>query len=93
MLIYIFESQPKPELRAFAEDETGTALPEQFAPWSNTGMITEDKKPPFRLPRAEIEKAIKAQGFQLWRVKQPPADGPASGAKSLPPKVRTAQSA
>jgi hypothetical protein len=71
MLIYIFESQQKPELRAFAEDRTGNALPGQFAPWSNTGVITEDKRPPFRLPRAAIEKAIKAQGFQLWRMKRP----------------------
>ena len=70
MRIYMFKSQPKPELHAFADDQSGNTLPSQFAPWHVTGVITEEKKPPFRLSRATIEDAIKAQGYQLWRMKE-----------------------
>lgn len=73
MRIYMFKSQPKPELRAFADDQSGRSLPAKFAPWHVTGVITEEKKPPFQLPRAAIEEAIRTQGFQLWRMKVPAA--------------------
>ena len=69
MRIFIFKSQQKPGLCAFAEDRSGATLPTQFAPWQGTGVITEEKKPPFTLPRAEIEDAIRTKGFQLWRIK------------------------
>ena len=39
-------------------------------------VIRPDKDPPYNLPRTAIEKAIKADGFQLWRLKSklsPPA--------------------
>jgi hypothetical protein len=32
-------------------------------------VITEEKKPPFQFSRADIEEAIRTQGFQLWRMK------------------------
>jgi hypothetical protein len=69
MRIYMFKSQPKPELRAFADDRSGNKLPEKFAPWHVTGVVTEERKPPFNLPRGKIEDAIREQGFQLWRMK------------------------
>jgi hypothetical protein len=69
----MFKSQPKPELRAFTSDQSGNTLPQQFAPWHVTGVVTEEKKPPFNLSRSAIEDAIKKQGFQLWRMKATPA--------------------
>jgi hypothetical protein len=71
MRIYMFKSQGKPDLHAFAGDQSGNKLPKQFAPWHVTGVITEGRAPPFRFPRADIEEAIKTQGFQLWRMKKP----------------------
>jgi hypothetical protein len=56
-------------LRAFAGDLAGSQLPNQFRPWHVVGVIAPDKDPPNKLPRADIEKAISSQGFQLWRKK------------------------
>ena len=70
MRIYIFRSEARPELQAFADDRWGRNLPRQFAPWHVTGVITEDRHPPFRLPRREIEAAIAANDYQLWRIKR-----------------------
>jgi hypothetical protein len=44
-------------------------LPEKFRPWHAVGVIGPDKAPPHNLARDEIEKAIDARGFQLWRMK------------------------
>jgi len=69
MRIYMFKSQPKPELHAFAGDSAGSKLPGKFAPWLVTGVIGPDKTPPHRFPRDQIEKAIGGEGFQLWRMR------------------------
>jgi hypothetical protein len=69
MQIYMFRSETKRELRAFAGDRTGSQLPEKFAPWQITGVITSERNPPHNFPREEIERAINDQGFQLWRMK------------------------
>ena len=69
MRIYIFKSDKKQELCAFAGDIAGSKLPEQFRPWRATGVIGPDKDPPYKLSRDEIERAIGDNGFQLWRVK------------------------
>src|SRR6516165_12080367 len=76
MRIFMFKSEAKSELRAFAGDSAGSKLPRQHGPWHATGVIRPDKDPPYNLPRPAIEKAIKADGFQLWRLKSklsPPA--------------------
>jgi hypothetical protein len=70
MRIYMFRSEAKPELRAFAGKESGEELPRHLGPWHVTGVITDDRKPPFRLPRDTIEDAIASHGFQLWRMKE-----------------------
>jgi hypothetical protein len=76
MNIYIFKSEAKSELRAFAGDAEGSRLPDQFRPWHAVGVIRPDRAPPHNLPRAAIEKAIEDAGFQLWRVKpKEPAAG------------------
>ncbi|MGA7490267.1 MAG: hypothetical protein WBW74_25370 [Xanthobacteraceae bacterium] len=69
MRIYIFKSEAKSGLRAFAGDLKGMKLPDQFRPWHAIGVVAPDRDPPHKLPREEIERAIDAQGFQLWRMK------------------------
>jgi hypothetical protein len=69
MRIYVFKSGVQAGLRAFSGDLAGSQLPEQFRPWHAVGVVAADKDPPHRLPRAEIEKAINDQGFQLSRKK------------------------
>jgi hypothetical protein len=69
MHIYIFRSDLKKELRAFAGDAAGSKLPDRFGPWHAVGVVRPDKNPPCNLPRDEIQKAIKINGFQLWRMK------------------------
>jgi hypothetical protein len=68
MRIFIFKSEPRPDLRAFGGDLAGGELPKQFSPWHAVGAIAPDKDPPYGLSRDVIEPAIKAQGFQLWRL-------------------------
>lgn len=69
MRIYVFKSETKDDLRAFAGDVAGSKLPDQFRPWHAVGVINPDRKPPHNLSRATIEKAIADRGFQLWRMK------------------------
>ena len=69
MRLYIFKSEVNGTLRAFAGDVAGTKLPDQFKPWHAVGVVGVDRDPPFALSREVIEKAIDAQGFQLWRMK------------------------
>jgi hypothetical protein len=69
MRIFMFSSQAKPELHAFAGDETGTRLPEKFGPWGLTGAIGPRAAPPHNFARHTIEQAIMKEGFQLWRTR------------------------
>ena len=69
MRIFIFKSEAKKELRAFAEDPGGRPLPSQFGPWHAVGVVAPGKAPPHKLDRTVIEEAITKQGFQLFRVK------------------------
>jgi hypothetical protein len=68
MRIYMFKSETRQRLRAFAGDLAGSKLPERHGPWTATGAVGADKPPPYNFSRAAIEKAIEAEGFQLWRV-------------------------
>lgn len=67
MRIYIFKSESKKGLQAFAGDIAGGPLPDQFRPWRAVGVIGADKDPPHKFPRKQIEAAIESRGFQLWR--------------------------
>ena len=69
MHIFMFKSDTKSELCAFAGDAQGTKLPERHGPWHATGVIRPDKAPPHNFSRGVIEKAIADHGFQLWRMK------------------------
>jgi hypothetical protein len=66
--IFIFSSDAS-NLRAFAGDAAGSKLPTKFGPWHAVGVIGPHKEPPHKFVRADIEKAIDTQGFQLWRLR------------------------
>jgi hypothetical protein len=68
MRIFIFKSEANPDLRAFSGDLAGLQLPDRFKPWRVVGAIAPDKDPPYKLSREVIEGAIRAHGFQLFRL-------------------------
>lgn len=68
--IYIFKSETRKELQAFASDPAGAKLPKQHGPWTVTGIVGPSSAPPHNISRAAIEKAIEVEGFQLWRMKK-----------------------
>ena len=70
MRIYVFKSETQNRLRAFAGDPDVNKLPRQHGPWTATGTISPDKAPPHNFSRDAIEKAIDAEGFQLWRLRE-----------------------
>jgi hypothetical protein len=72
--IFVFKSETKPDLHAFADDLVGSKLPSQFKPWRATGAIAPDRKFPYNLSREAIEAAIRDHGYQLWRVKKSEKD-------------------
>jgi hypothetical protein len=69
MRIYAFKSESTDRLRAFAGDADVHKLPRRHGPWIATGIISPDKASPYNLSRDAIEKAINADGFQLWRLR------------------------
>jgi hypothetical protein len=69
MRIYVFKSEAGNGLRAFAGDLRGSKLPDQFGPWRAVGAVAPDKSPPHAFSRDTIEKSIREQGFQLWRLR------------------------
>jgi len=68
MRIYVFKSETRKQLRAFAGDPAGSKLPPRHGPWTATGIVPPDRAPPHNLSRDAVEKAIDAEGFQPWRV-------------------------
>lgn len=69
MNIYIFKSEGKTDLSAFAGDAEGSKLPSQFRPWHAVGVVGTGKALPHKISRSVVEDAIEAHGFQLWRIK------------------------
>ncbi len=70
MRLFMFTSQAKEDLHAFAGDESGTKLPSKYGPWGLTGTLNSRETPPHKFSRRAIEQAISADGFQLWRMKK-----------------------
>jgi len=68
MRIYIFKSDTRKELRAFAGDLAGSKLPQQHGPWTAIGVVRAEADPPHNFSRMKIERAIDREGFQLWRL-------------------------
>jgi hypothetical protein len=69
MRIFIFKSEKRNDLGAFASDPDRHRLPSTLGPWVAVGVVHPDNAPPHRLDRAVIEKAIESQGYQLFRHK------------------------
>ena len=69
MRLFMFTSQAKDDLHAFAGDESGTKLPAKYAPWGLTGTLNSSEAPPHKFSRRAIEQAVSTEGFQLWRMK------------------------
>ncbi|MBD2745203.1 hypothetical protein IC232_00690 [Microvirga sp. BT688] len=69
MRLFMFTSQAKDDLHAFAGDESGTKLPAKYAPWGLTGTLNSRETPPHKFNRKAIEQAVSSEGFQLWRMK------------------------
>lgn len=70
MKLFIFQSGGKSGLRAFTGDADGKMLPPKFAPWGMTGIVPATKALPSGLPRAAVEREVRSNGFQLWRLRQ-----------------------
>jgi hypothetical protein len=70
MRFYIFKSESRRGLRAFAGDMAGSKLPENHGPWTITGVVGDGKAPPHGFSRDAIEDALSAEGFQLWRLRE-----------------------
>jgi hypothetical protein len=70
MRFYIFKSETRNELRAFAGDSVGSKLPKSHGPWTVTGVVAAESAPPHSLSREVIEQAIDVDGFQLWRLRK-----------------------
>jgi hypothetical protein len=66
--IYIFKSESRQGLRAFAGDPAGSKLPQQHGPWTVFGVVRPEADPPHKFSRVLIEQAIGTDGFQLWRL-------------------------
>jgi hypothetical protein len=69
MRIFMFVSQTKEDLHAFAGDEAGSKLPDKYGPWGLTGTLSAQETPPHKFSRRIIEQSIAMDGFQLWRMK------------------------
>jgi len=69
MRIFVFRSQTRRSLCAFAGDMTGSQLPEKFGPWRLINTVPRGGALPHSVPRPGIERAIASEGFQLYRIK------------------------
>ena len=69
MRIFVFESQSRKGLHAFAGDKTGSRLPGSVGPWRLLFGSETGRSLPHGISRPPIEEAIVAEGFQLWRLK------------------------
>ena len=49
--IYIFKSETRKHLRAFAADPRGSKLPDHHGPWTATGIIGPSSAPPHKMSR------------------------------------------
>jgi hypothetical protein len=67
--LFMFKSQSRQGLHAFTGDRAGEQLPRRFRPWQAQGMIDRNQAPPHALSRAAIERSIRDNGFQLWRIR------------------------
>jgi hypothetical protein len=82
MQIYIFKSETRIGLHAFAGDQNGSKLPQNHGPWTVTGVVGVNRAPPHNLSRDAIEQAINDAGFQLWRFRSDGDENPQTNKKA-----------
>lgn len=70
MRIFIFKTAASSGLRAFTGDSDARVLPSSHGPWHPIGVIRPEVDPPYNFKRDAIEKAIAANGYQLFRLKK-----------------------
>ena len=70
MRIFIFKSETQLGLHAFAGDPGGNSLPKNRGPWTAIGVVRPENALPHNISRETVEKAIEAQGVQMWRMKK-----------------------
>lgn len=70
MRIFVFRSETRDNLRAFAGDMVGTRLPAKFGPWRLTNTVPRGGSLPHDVSRSNVERAIMREGFQLFRFKE-----------------------
>jgi hypothetical protein len=68
MRMFIFKSETRPGLHAFAADQSGNTLPKNHGPWTVTGIVGTASALPHNISRSTIEEAIETHGFQMWRL-------------------------
>lgn len=69
MRIFVFVSQTRQDLHAFAGDLVGSKLPDRVGPWRLLRGVPPGSALPHGISRSAVERAIGAEGFQLWRLK------------------------
>ncbi len=86
MRIFVFASESRKSLHAFAGDSMGSRLPDGVGPWSLLFESAAGAALPHGIGRRPIERAIVAEGFQLWRLKLPSQEDDRRGASSKAPR-------
>ena len=71
MRIFVFKSQSRQNLCAFAGDMVGSRLPEKFGPWRLINTAPRNGALPHDVPRSAVERAIMLEGYQMFRMKAP----------------------
>ena len=69
MRIFAFASETHQGLHAFAGDKVGSRLPSVAGPWRLLFGSAPGSHLPHGISRTAMERAIRTEGFQMWRLK------------------------
>src|SRR5215831_13175754 len=74
MRIYIFKSETRKGLHAFAGNPMGSKLPQNHGPWTVTGVVGPDRAPPhnFSLMRSKKQSMLKGFSSGGWAKRRKP---------------------
>ena len=73
MLVYRFKPSDRANHKvALTQQESGSNLPSDGAPWVSMGSVDlAAEKPWINAPVADIEKTIAAKGYYVWSIAVP----------------------
>ena len=83
MRIYIFKSETRKDLRAFAADLAGSKLPQNHGPWTATGAIGPDNAPPHNFSRTAMRKQSMPRDSSSGAWSRRPKPGPEANSIEL----------